>query len=145
MNNEGPKTWKVVLLCAVVVLIMVGVPIGVWAFRVGTAPIKGDGDTVIMNEDARNRTAAHAKLLEKYAAVKNADAAINQFAKTQRAQPNSLIAQTNLDGAITGCKAAASDYDAEAKKILSRDWLDASLPRQINTNDPDTDCRENEQ
>jgi len=38
---------KIIGVVVAVLLICIGVPVGVWAFQVATAPVKGKGDVII--------------------------------------------------------------------------------------------------
>lgn len=143
-DNEGPKTWKIVLAGLAAVLVLVGVPIAIWGFRVGTAPIKGDGDTIIMNQDAKNRVAAQGKLRDMYYGIIALDQNIDQFAATAKAHPTDRIAQANLDGQIMACRQAVQAYNSESGKVLVQDWHDPETPNRIDGSDTKTDCRENE-
>lgn len=125
-----------------VFVIAVGISVGIWGFRVATAPIKGTGDTVIMNQNAKNRVAAQAMLRDKYYSIIAMDRNIDQFAATARAHPNDRIAQQNLDGQIIACQAAVQDYNAESGKVLVQDWHDDETPNRINDEDSRTDCKE---
>lgn len=125
-----------------VFVIAVGISVGIWGFRVATAPIKGTGDTVIMNQNAKNRVAAQAMLRDKYYSIIAMDRNIDQFAATARAHPNDRIAQQNLDGQIIACQAAVQDYNAESGKVLVQDWHDSETPNRINDEDSRTDCKE---
>lgn len=141
--DEGPSIWKILGVALLVILVIGGISVGIWGFRVATAPIKGDGDTVIMNQNAKNRVAAQAMLRDKYYGIIALDRNIDQFAATARAHPNDRIAQQNLDGQIMACRTAVEDYNAESGKVLVQDWHDDETPNRINDEDSRTDCKEN--
>lgn len=141
--DEGPSIWKILGVGLLVLGIIAAISIGVWFFRVNTAGIKGDGDTVIMNQNAKNRVAAQSMLRDKYYGVIALDRNIDQLAATVRAHPNDRIAQQNLDGQIMACRTAVEDYNAESGKVLVEDWHDSETPNRINDEDSRTDCKEN--
>lgn len=143
--DDGPSVWKVIGVGALVLVVAVGISVGVWAFRVATADVKGRGDTVIKNDEVNNRTRAQEKFYTMYRGIEAADANIDVAAATARAHPNDRIAGVNLDGAIMNCQNQVFAYNAETGKILSRDWRDPELPYEITVGggNPKTDCREN--
>lgn len=122
----------------IVVLLLCGW--GAYAIKVAMSPVKGAGDTIIKDQGVTNRTQAQERFRDLLAAVKAADKAIDVAAAEVAAHPKDRIAQTNLTGAMQICNTAVEQYNAEASKVLSRNWLDG-YPAEINDADPATDCK----
>ena len=141
--DEGPSLWKIVGVFIGVLAVIGVISLGIWGLRVAFAPVKGQGDTIIKNEGVDNRTRAQEKFYTMYNGIVALDANIAVLAATAREHPNDRIARQNVDGQIIACQQAVEAYNAETRKILSRDWRDPELPYEINPNDPKTDCREN--
>lgn len=113
-----------------------------WAIKVAMSPIKGTGDVIIKNQDANNRIQSQKRFEELYHGIVAADKNLDVLAATVKAHPNDRIAQQNYDGNIMACNGLVSDYNAEARKMTSKDWITADLPYQIDGSNPSTDCKE---
>lgn len=131
------KGYGLVVL-AVIGLIVLG--LGIWGFKVAFAPVKGAGDTVIKNNSVDNRTQAQARFHQMYNDILGMDRNLDVYAQSVKDHPNDRITRITYDGMVMGCVQAVADYNAATQKILSRDWLDASLPQFLG-NDPATDCK----
>ena len=128
------------LIVFVVVFGLIGV--GIWAFSVGTAPVKGRGDAFRQKESGTNRIASQERFEQLYQDVLASDRRIDTFAASLKRNPDSVVAQTNYDGAITHCQNVVADYDAASRKYTSADFRAIDLPAQIDNQDPTTDCKE---
>jgi hypothetical protein len=113
-----------------------------WAIKVAMSPVKGTGDVIIKNQDADNRIRSQAKFEDLYNDIIAKDKNLDILAATALAHPNDRIAQENLNGARMICNSTVADYNAEARKITSQDWMSKDLPHQIDGTDPSTDCKE---
>lgn len=134
-------TFRGVLLILLLVAVVAGISISIWAFQVGTSEIKGAGDVKRTNNSAPNRIAAQEKFEKLYADVKAADQRIDTFAQAKQENPDDYTARVNYTGAVSFCGQVVADYNAEARKITSADWRSMDLPEQIDSSDPATDCK----
>lgn len=128
------------------VIMTVGGALGVlhWGFGVFTSDVKGQGDAVVIKNDAKNRIRAQEGFWDKYQAVVVADQKITLHAEMLKADPNSLKLQTELIGLKQICLSAVGTYNATAQKFTQKDFMDAELPAQIDdTSAPALDCKEN--
>lgn len=120
-------------------LLIFGLTIGVWAFRVATADTKGRGDQEIAINSATNRTGAQERFEDLYQEVLSADRRIDVMAATN---DGGQVAQTNLAGAIAYCIDVVADYNAQARKVSQAEFRAYDLPAQIDNTNPATDCQE---
>lgn len=131
------------MLWIVVGVIFFGVlGVGIWAFTVITAEVKGTGDAVIEQQSAENWTAAQARFEEMYADVMATDRKITVAAEALALDPEDRTAKDTYLGTVNYCISVVGEYNAEARKFLSEDFRSADLPPQIGLNDPNTDCKE---
>jgi len=120
--------WFLMMILAVAV-----VGIGLWAFRVATAPVRGQAGAFQQKESAVNRVQQQAKF-EQIAAdydgylvqIQNAQVALKSASPETRAQR-----ETELVGLRQICVTAAQDFNAESRKYLARDWKSAGLPERL--------------
>lgn len=117
---------------------------GLWALRVGTSDIKGQGDVTIKKNSAPNRIEAQEDFEELYADIKATDRKLDVYAAAVKAKPDDAIARTNLDGTTAYCLGVVGDYNAKARKILAADFKAVDLPSEIDDADPATDCKPQE-
>jgi len=113
-----------------------------WGIKVALSPVKGTGDVIIKNQDADNRIQSQKKFEELYAGIIAIDKNLDILAATAKAHPNDRFAQANYEGNVMGCHNQVAAYNAEARKITSKDWMSKDLPQQIDETDPRTDCKE---
>lgn len=128
-----------VLLVVIVAALLGG---GVWAFKVATSDIKGQGDAVRTKNSGTNRIAAQERFEELYAGIKAADERIDVMAAAKTAAPADPISSINYTGAINYCIQIRADYNAEARKYTAEQFRAADLPAQIDSTDPLFDCQE---
>lgn len=133
---------KIFLATIGVVVGLIAASLGVWAFNVATSDIKGAGQATLQKNSANNRIAAQQRFEDLYQEVLTADQRIDVAADSAAANPGSLVAQTNLAGAVTYCIDVRGDYNAEARKYTAAEFRAADLPAQIDTYAPSTDCKE---
>jgi hypothetical protein len=142
--REASKGAGFFLLWGVVAVIVVGiVAVGIWAFRVITADVKGEGDAIIEQQSAENWTAAQARFEELYADIVATDRKIQIAAAALLEDPDDETAEDTYAGTVNYCLTIVGEYNAEARKFLSEDFRAADLPDQISDLDPETDCKEN--
>lgn len=118
---------------AMVILAIAVIGIGVWAFQVVTAPVRGQAGAFQQQQSAFNRVQQQAKF-EQIAAdydgylvqIENAKAALKAASADTRAQR-----ETELLGLRQICVTAAQDFNAESRKYLARVWKSAGLPERL--------------
>lgn len=133
-------TSKIVGIWIGVFVAIVVLSLGVWAFRVASSDLKGQGDAIINKNDEVNRVAAQERFEELYAEADKASDNIETMRAAAESNPKSNVAQTNLTGAITYCRGVVADYNAEARKYSSADFRAIDLPVSL---DADYYCSDN--
>jgi hypothetical protein len=147
-ESENPSTvargagWRlfVIVACAIAAIGLLGA-IG-WGISVALSGPKGAGDVHRQNNDVTNRVFAQQHFEDLYAEITADDQKLDQAAADKAAHPTDDFARTNYTGLVNQCIATRAQYNADAAKVLQRDWLSTDLPRQIDPNDPKTDCKE---
>lgn len=134
------RAWVIALL----VLVLAGViTTALWGLRVATSDVKGQGDAVVIKNDARNRIRAQEGFEKLYADIQAADRNLTTTARTLRAKPTGdLKLETELLGQKHYCAGLVADYDAKARSFTQQDFRAADLPQKINASDGTTDCEE---
>jgi hypothetical protein len=135
-------TWRGYVWIACTVIFVAAISIGVWAFKVHTSDVRGQGDAVSRKNSGDNRIAQQEAFEKLYAEIKAADQRIDVAAAAKKAQPGDVIAETNYTGAMNYCIGVVADYNAKARSYTAEQWRAADLPAQIDTTDPATDCKE---
>jgi hypothetical protein len=134
--------WRV----GVFVLIFIGffalISVLIWGFRVVTSDVKGQGNAVIIKNDAVNRIAQQERFEQLFADVKAADLKIAVAAAAVTLNPLDKTAQQTYTGTINFCIQISADYDALARKYSAEDFRSVDLPEQIDRFDSSTDCKE---
>jgi hypothetical protein len=134
-------TGRGILLIILAVVVIGGISIGIWAFKVQTSGVKGAGDVKRTNNSAPNRIKAQAEFESLYAGIVAADKKIDIHAAALKANPKDFVLQTNYTAALTFCTTLVADYDAAARKTTFADWRAEDLPSRIDVSDPATDCK----
>jgi hypothetical protein len=129
--------WSIAALVAVVVI-----SIGVWAFRVATSDIAGQGNATIQKNSANNRIAAQERFEQLYQDIQAADARIVVAKATLDTKPKDRTLLTNYTGSVNFCLQLVADYNANSRKFTQEDFRSIDLPYQIDTLSPSTDCKE---
>ena len=130
----GIGWWVLIVL---VVLAMGGL---IWALTVALSAPKGAGDVIIQNNSADNRIAQQARFEDNYQEIVTSDQKIVLAKAQSDATPTDKTLQTNYTGLVGYCLSVTADYNADAGKILAKDWMSETLPKQIDPFDPNTDC-----
>lgn len=115
---------------------------GVWAFKVATSDVKGQGDAVRTKNSGTNRIAAQERFESLYADIKAADERIDVMAAAKKAAPGDVVESTNYTGAQNYCIQIRAAYNAEARKYTAEQFRAVDLPAQIDSTDPAFDCQE---
>lgn len=119
--------------------------VGGWALGVALSGPAGRGEQIKQINRAENRTFAQEQFVQLLNDVKAYDQQIgvqqaaldaHQAAGTERDRLAQVVA-----GLKTQCISTTQQYNAEAGKISKRQFLEANLPEQINSSDPETDCK----
>lgn len=125
-----PKLFGMLMLWLVGLLLLFGaIAAGLWAFGVFTADIKGRGELVKTNKSAVNRIGKQEMFEQLYADINGYPPKIKVQREAVKADP-SEITRTNLVGLQQQCIDTVQQYNAEARKVTSRDWRSADLPDQ---------------
>lgn len=147
-DSDNPTTvargasWRSAVWIACAVVFVLALSAGIWALKVGTSDVKGQGDAQRTKNAAGNRIAAQEGFEQLYADIKAADQRIDVMATARKSDPADLIAKANYTGAINYCIQVRADYDAKARKFSQGEFRAADLPYSIDQNDPTTDCKE---
>lgn len=119
----------------------------IWAFKVVTSDVKGEGDQTRITNDGRNRVNAQEWFHGQYNQIKAADRQIGESAvrlaeaTTARNEADRLFWRDNLSGQRNRCEQMVAAYNAEANKVSRGKWRDPVLPFQIDGMDTATDCQ----
>jgi hypothetical protein len=118
---------------------------GGWALGVALSGPHGRGEQIKQINRADNRTFAQEQYHQLLQDIKGYDQQIGVQQATlvaHQAQDaeHDRLAQV-VAGLKTQCISTSQQYNAEAQKISKRQFLDAGLPEQINSSDPETDCK----
>lgn len=135
-------SWRAIVIGIVLIILCVGGGWAIFGLKVFTSPIKGAGDVVIANNDAKNRVQAQARFEALFNGIQAIDKNLDVLHDAMVANPKDRIAAETYRGTVMSCNIAVGDYNAEARKTLSVDWRTWDLPAQIDPNDPTTDCKE---
>jgi hypothetical protein len=146
-ENDNPArvvrgaSWRGAIWITCAVVFVLALSAGIWALKVGTSDVKGQGDATSRKNSGTNRVAAQERFEELFANVKAADQRIDVMATAKQAAPDDVVAQANYTGAINFCIQTVADYNAEARKFSAQDWRAPDLPHQIDPLDKTTDCK----
>lgn len=129
---------------AVLAVVLVGIlSAGIWFVSVQTSDIKGAGNAEIMKNEAGNRIRAQEGFEKYFQGIIAADATINITAEALKANPGDLKLETELRGQKQACVDLVGRYNAKARSFSQADFRAADLPFEIETTNPQTDCKEN--
>lgn len=132
-----PRAFGWIAAWTVGLVVLVGaIMLALWGFGVFTADVKGRGELIKTNKSAVNRIQKQEMFEQLYADVNGYKAKISVARDQVKADPSDSIAQTNLAGVRQQCIDTVQQYNAEARKVTSRDWRSADLPdQQLNQED----------
>lgn len=105
-----------------------------WAISVAVSGPKGQGDAVKINNSAENWTEKQQKFEKLYAAVQTNEELVDLHTDRAAADPGDKTAAQMLAGVKSECIASVNAYNAESRKVLSKDWKSPDLPHELNTN-----------
>lgn len=142
-NEDRAQIKKMVIWIVVGVVLAVLLGWGIWALRVATSGVAGQGNAVVQKNSAANWTRAQADFVVLYASIEAQDRKINNAWERLEADPDDRFAETNYYGARDVCESTVADYNAKALSFLAKDFRGADLPEQIDDTNPLTDCKEN--
>lgn len=132
-----------IALTAVAALAAVAVVgIGIWAFKVVTSDIKGEGDAKRQINSADNRINSQEHFHSLMADILRSDKNLDQAYIDKKEHPGDTFHETNYSGLLKHCNEVVAQYNADAQKISKNKWIDPNLPQQIDSTDPTTDCKE---
>lgn len=142
-NEDRAATRRLIIWIVVGVIVAVLLGWGIWALRVATSGVAGQGNAVVQKNSAANWTKAQADFEERYAHIEAQDRKIQAHYDRLQADPDDRFAETNYYGARDVCESAVAGYNAKARTFLAGDFRSADLPAQIDSTNPLTDCKEN--
>lgn len=134
------RKWVIIGVLGLLVL-----SVGGWFVGVAISGPKGRGEQIKQINGANNRTFSQELFVQLLADIRAYDTqvTIQQKAldshKAQDAEKDRL-AQV-VAGLETQCVSTVQQYNAEANKISHRQFKDANLPEQVDTMDPNYDCK----
>lgn len=134
------RGWVIVVLVIALALVIAAV---LWGLRVATSDVKGQGDAVVIKNEARNRIRAQEGFEKLYADIQAADQRINVTWGALKSKPGGdLKLETELIGQKHYCLGLVADYDAKARSFTQQDFRAADLPQKIDKSAEETDCEE---
>lgn len=133
------RAWVIVVVVTALGLVLGA---GVWALKVATSNVKGQGDAEVLKNDARNRIRAQEGFEKLFADVQAADRNLTITAEALARKPGDLKLETELLGQKHFCAGLVAEYDAKARSFSQQDFRAADLPSKISATDGTTDCRE---
>jgi hypothetical protein len=126
-------------------LCIVAVLAGIWYVGgVLLSEPKGAADEHKAVNDVENRIQSQEWFWETYEEIQASDDNLQQAAVDKADNPGDDFYATNYTGLKAYCTGLVGEYNAEVKKVTSRDYLDEQLPTRIDDTDPATDCQEDE-
>lgn len=155
-NRATPPTGKGALkaigcglLLALVVIVL---PLALWAAGVFTSGIHGKGEAIKQKNNAGNWTSAQAQFERDFADFQKfqvqatgAQTALDQFNRDHPANPNAMPGDPNeekrnqlsddLSGVVQQCGNTAADYNTAARSYLSEQFRAADLPPSLDPAD----------
>jgi hypothetical protein len=132
--KESAKGVSVAVIWTIVILAVIALIGGiVWGFGVATSGIKGQGDAVKINNSAENWTGKQEKFEKLNAGVEAAKEKVTLHKELAAENPNDLTQKQTLAGVRSACISAVHQYNAESRKVLSRDWKSPDLPYEAST------------
>lgn len=132
--KESAKGVSVAVIWTVVILAIMALIGGiVWGFGVATSGIKGQGDAVKINNSAENWTGKQEKFEKLYAGVEAAKEKVVLQNQLLKDNPDDLTQRQTAAGVKSACINAVQAYNAESRKVLSRDWKSPDLPQSLTT------------
>lgn len=134
------STAKIVGTTVGVIILVIGISAGVWAFKVGTSEVKGKGDAIIKKNSAENWTKEQAAFESLYAEIVATDRKITVATAALARNPDDRTAQDTLNGTANVCLSFVADYNAKARSYLAESFRSTDLPYQIDGLDVATDC-----
>lgn len=115
---------------------------GIWAFKVATSEVKGEGDKTRIVNDGKNQIAAQETFEALYQQIQAYDRNLDQAAADKAAHPGDAFFATNYSGLVKQCNDAVGQYNADARKVSRAKWLSSDLPYEIDQADARFDCKE---
>lgn len=115
--------------------------IGIWAFRVSTSDVKGQGDATIAKNSAANWTKAQGEFESLYAEIVATDRKVTVAKAALDLDSDDQTSRDIYLGTQNVCLSFVADYNAKARTYLSANFRSADLPAQITDVDPTTDCK----
>lgn len=122
---------RVIVWFLIILIVFGAIGVGIWAFRVATAPVRGAGDAFVQKQSAPNRIVQQANFEDLYAEYQDTLAKIPAAKAASKAAPKSQIKRTELTGLVNYCVDVAGDYNADSRKYLAADFKAIDLPYEL--------------
>jgi hypothetical protein len=105
----------------------------VWGAKVALSPVKGAGDVIIEQNDAKNMINAQAELQERYKGLEAACARIGVAKVAADKDPGSTVLSMNHTGAQQQYLTLVAEYNAMTQKLLAKNMV-GGLPVRVDVN-----------
>lgn len=135
------STRKIIGLWLLGIVLIVALSWGVWALKVATSGVVGQGNAIIQKNSAQNWTKAQGEFESMYAEIEATDRKITVAKTALDLDKNDLTAKQTYIGTQNVCLSMVADYNAKARTFLAEDFRAADLPGQIDTMNTTTDCQ----
>lgn len=112
-----------------------------WSFGVFTSGIKGAGDAQVTKNSAVNMIRQQEGFEQLYQDIKVADRNLTITSIRASAHPTDDKIATEQAGQQMYCNGLVGDYNAKARKFTAQDFRAADLPKEINQDNTQTDCK----
>lgn len=104
---------------------------GLWALKVATSEVRGQGEGVVQRNSAKNWVDAQARFEENYAEYESTLVRIDTaYAAWQTNTADKTLHQTYL-GTVGYCTNLVADYNADARNFLREDFRASDLPASL--------------
>jgi hypothetical protein len=116
------------VLLAFMAVLAVGA--AVWGAKVALSPVKGAGDVIIEQNDAKNMINAQRELQQRYAGLKAACQKIDIAKAAVEADPENYVAKTNYTSTKLHYVNLVGEYNALTQQLLAKNML-GDLPERV--------------
>lgn len=132
-----------ILWLVIVIIVIAAISIAIWASRVGTSDIKGQGDVTIQKNSAENRIAAETEFQDLFNEAEATERKADDAYEVMCSDPDNAHRATEYIGLKQHYENVVARYNAKADSPLSRDFLPSNLPERYNAVDFESTCEEN--
>jgi hypothetical protein len=129
-----------ILMAALVACIVV--PIAAYFISVAISGPKGNLDAIKEKNSGQNQIFSRDTFQEQINGVKADVQNVGVLYVAWQADPSSVTARKDYFGTVQVCNSDVAGFNGDAAKFSTRDFLDAGLPRVIDTTDPLYNCEQ---